>query len=212
MEKVEFDGVSASIIRGGRDYIYTVDLSKRIAETYELCVSKPTLIILETDWESNLTPWQAKKVFKRGKDFGGNAKEYLSKVCRFISKTEEGNVVRRRMIAGYSLSGLFAVWTAYNTDMFSAVASISGSLWYAGFVEYASNHSFLANRAYFSVGDRESKTANPIMSDVELRTKEICDKLASCGIKTKFELTEGGHFDNVTARIAKAIDFLTEEI
>lgn len=55
MEKVEFDGVSASIIRGGRDYIYTVDLSKRIAETYELCVSKPTLIILETDWESNLT-------------------------------------------------------------------------------------------------------------------------------------------------------------
>lgn len=120
MEKVEFDGVSASIIRGGRDYIYTVDLSKRIAETYELCVSKPTLIILETDWESNLTPWQAKKVFKRGKDFGGNAKEYLSKVCRFISKTEEGNVVRRRMIAGYSLSGLFAVWTAYNTDMFSA--------------------------------------------------------------------------------------------
>ena len=205
MEKVEFDGVSASIIRGGRDYIYTVDLSKRIAETYELCVSKPTLIILETDWESNLTPWQAKKVFKSGKDFGGNAKEYLSKVCRFISKTEEGNAVRRRMIAGYSLSGLFAVWTAYNTDMFSAVASISGSLWYDRFVEYA-------NRAYFSVGDRESKTANPIMSNVELRTKEICDKLTSDGIKTKFELTEGGHFDNVTARIAKAIDFLTEEI
>lgn len=102
MEKVEFDGVSASIIRGGRDYIYTVDLSKRIAETYELCVSKPTLIILETDWESNLTPWQAKKVFKRGKDFGGNAKEYLSKVCRFISKTEEGNVVRRRMCRLFS--------------------------------------------------------------------------------------------------------------
>lgn len=41
-----------------------------------------------------------------------------------------------RGIAGYSLAGLFALYSIYQTDAFSRVASVSGSLWFPGIKEY----------------------------------------------------------------------------
>lgn len=35
-------------------------------------------------------------------------------------------------IAGYSLAGLFALYALYKTDVFTRVASMSGSLWFPG--------------------------------------------------------------------------------
>ena len=40
-------------------------------------------------------------------------------------------------IAGDSMAGLFAVYALYRTQVFSRVASASGSLWYPGLLEYA---------------------------------------------------------------------------
>lgn len=58
-----------------------------------------------------------------------------------------GGVPRWRGIAGYSLTGLFALYYAiYQTDLFSRVGSISGTLWFPGMKEYIFSMSQSAGR------------------------------------------------------------------
>ena len=50
------------------------------------------------------------------------------------SRKESGAI--RRAICGYSLGGLFALYAFVNDEHFDACASISGSLWYQGWMGY----------------------------------------------------------------------------
>ena len=43
---------------------------------------------------------------------------------------------RTYYIGGYSLAGLFSLWAAYQTDVFSGFAAASPSVWFPGFIEY----------------------------------------------------------------------------
>ena len=56
-----------------------------------------------------------------------------------------------------------------NTDAFSRAASVSGSLWFPGFKEYVLSHPPIhrPDCVYFSLGDRESKTRNPVLQTVQ---------------------------------------------
>lgn len=64
-----------------------------------------------------------------------------------------------RGIAGYSLAGLFALYAIYQTDVFTRVGCISGSLWFPGFLEYVFTHESKRRPGclYFSLGDKEAK-------------------------------------------------------
>ncbi len=66
-----------------------------------------------------------------------------------------------RGIAGYSLAGLFALYAICQTDVFSRVGCMSGSLWFPGFKEYVFSHEpkRWADCIYFSLGDREARPA-----------------------------------------------------
>lgn len=165
------------------------------------------------DWERDLSPWKAEKVFRNGSDFSGGADAFSELlISKVMPEAESGGTDIQRYIAGYSLAGLFSVYAAVKTGLFDGFASMSGSMWFDGFCEYLEAQK-LPDRlrtAYFSVGKSEKHTKNPRMREVEACTLRSADFMRESGIKTVFELNEGGHFDNVNERIIKGILAVTQ--
>lgn len=129
----------------------------------------------------------------------------------------EGNLQRQNrslqflpIIAGYSLAGLFALWAAWNSDCFHRMASVSGSMWYPGFREYIRDNAPRTSleRAYFSLGDKESHTRHPLMCQVDACTSDIVEAVRSHCPDTVFQWNPGNHFDRPDYRMARAIAWL----
>ena len=174
-----------------------------------LATPKPMLAVPEgVDWNAELSPWQAKKVFRGGEDFAGRGEDYLNRLTGSVIPSVEAELgispVHRGM-AGYSLAGLFALWSVYRTDAFDFAASLSGSLWFDGFIEFMRSHrpSDRLKLAVLSLGDREKITKNARMASVEDCTKEAAAILRSCGVRCEWEMNPGGHFQDVPERIAR---------
>ena len=97
------------------------------------------VVVEDVDWNDDLTPWPAEGVFRKAKPFGGHAAGFLDKLSHEIIPATEKQLdidEAERTILGVSLSGLFAIWSTFNTDAFTNIISISGSLWYDGFLEW----------------------------------------------------------------------------
>jgi len=159
------------------------------------------------DWNDDLTPWPAAPVFRKGKPFGGRAEEYLSRLEREIIpgiEAEMGIVPDERWMIGVSLAGLFAVWAAARTDLFSRIGSVSGSFWYPGFVEWLSEQKVYAKSAYISLGDKEADSKNKHLQSIADETASVVRILGQKGVRTTFEWTEGTHFAPVVPRLEKA--------
>ena len=112
------------------------------------------------DWNQDLSPWNAPAVFGN-EAFGEGAGETLKRVLAEINDPE-----KRYYIGGYSLAGLFALWAAHQTDKFEGVAAVSPSIWFPGFLDYMNENRVLTNSVYLSLGDKEEKTKNPVLSTV----------------------------------------------
>ena len=110
------------------------------------------------------------------------------------------------------MAGLFAVYSLFKTGAFTRAASVSGSLWYPGFLEYAASHdtAAAAERVYFSLGTRERRTKNPFMRSVQEDTESIARLLSIRGAATTFRSEPGGHFDDPAGRTARGIAWLLE--
>ena len=61
---------------------------------------------------------------------------------------------------------------------------------------------------YFSLGDKESKTRNPILRSVRQDTEEIQAFYQAKGIDTAFQLNPGNHYNNTMERTAAVICWL----
>jgi len=165
-----------------------------------------TLVVMgDLNWDEQLSPWAAEPLFD-GDNFTGGADEYLAELAKIIGAEEETPAWRG--IAGYSLAGLFALYAACRTDLFSGIVSASGSMWFPGFTEYLRENPPRIKSAYLSLGGKESKTKNPVMATVEDKTREVRTILDSSGILTKLEMNPGGHFREPALRTAKGIDWL----
>lgn len=174
------------------------------------------------DWNRDMSPWYHAKVFAQGEDFAGGADDYLKELCdKIVPETEEKlkyNIMVeferkvRRYLAGYSLSGLFALYALYHTELFDGAACMSGSLWYDGWISYMKEHEMCLKpeKIYFSLGDKEAK-GNAKMKTVEERTAQAEQLVKQMGILTVFEHNPGNHFKDVPIRIAKGIDWLTAD-
>ena len=167
------------------------------------------------DWNRDLSPWPAKRVFKGGEDFGGGADELLRELESDIvpGVMEELRADASCILAGYSLAGLCAVYALYRTQIFSGVISASGSLWFPGFMNYTEAHDFARkpDKTYFSLGDKESHTKNKTMKFVEENTRLLCKNYLEQDIQTVFELNPGNHFQDAELRLAKGIAWILEE-
>lgn len=160
------------------------------------------------DWNDDLTPWPADHIFNKGKSFGGKAKAYLAELESGIIPSFEaglGIVPDERWLVGVSLAGLFAVWASAKSPLFTRVASISGSFWYPGFVEWLKDQSFPLKQAYLSLGDKEAEGKNKHLKSIADDTAAVVNILRSKGIPTTFEWTEGTHFGPLLPRLDKAL-------
>lgn len=164
------------------------------------------------NWERDMSPWETPPFSPNGAPCAGGAGEYLELLTREIIPRVEKELpgISRRGIAGYSLAGLFAVWSLYRTDLFSRAASMSGSLWFPDFKEFvfSNDTKILPEKMYFSLGDKEHKSRNPVLKTVRQNTEEIAAFFREKGVDTVFQLNEGNHFQNAAERTAAGIERL----
>ncbi len=169
----------------------------------------------DLDWNGDLSPWRAEPLSDRDPPFSGRADEYLKSLTGEIvpdAVSRMGISPSYKVLAGYSLAGLFAVYSVYRTDMFSRIASASGSMWFPGFVGFVKGNQpvRLPEKAYFSLGDREARTRNLVLATVEDSTEAVCESFRERGTETTFELNPGNHFKDPAGRTAKGIAWILE--
>lgn len=160
------------------------------------------------DWNGELSPWEAPPVFgKQG--FGHGAGELLSYLEGLLIpevKARFGFPERIPiLLGGYSLAGLFSLWSAYRTSCFQGVAAVSPSVWFPGWMEFARAGTPQAKRMYLSLGDREEHTRNQVMARVGSCIREQYDLLQNAKSVecSTLEWNEGNHFKDPELRCAK---------
>ena len=167
------------------------------------------------DWNNELSPWEAPPAFGN-KSFGSSATETLEFIkSRLIPTVKEkynlDNDIKF-ILGGYSLAGLFSLWSAYKSKMFSGIAAASPSVWFNGWEEFMNNNIPLSNTIYLSLGDTEEKTKNKVMCAVGDNIRKQEELLKNNNIKTILEWNKGGHFSNSDIRVAKAFAWCIENI
>ncbi len=185
-------------------------------------------------WNNDLSPWKAPAVFGNEDFGGGAdvfLKRFIKLVDDGDMETagpvsqnnhpddriddcdmeEKGSVSsnnhpenRIYIVGGYSLAGLFALWAAFETDRFAGVAAASPSVWFPGFTDYVKGKELRAESVYLSLGDKEAKTRNTVMSKVADNIRSIHEILSQRGIDCTLEWNPGNHFKDSDVRTAKA--------
>lgn len=141
MQTYEFGKREASIvlIQPVDDHDLSV-IESEVTAIQELTGTDFRLIAVKVDsWNHDLSPWKADAVFGNN-NFGDGARDTLNEI---MNLTED--LSKTYYIGGYSLAGLFALWAAYQTDIFAGVAAASPSMWFPGFLEYMRTHDIRTN-------------------------------------------------------------------
>ena len=118
----------------------------------------------------------------------------------------------RLLLGGYSLAGLFALWTAYQTDAFDGIAAASPSVWYPQWIDYASEKRPLVKSIYLSLGDKEDKARNPVMAQVGKAIRKQHELLSGQEINTILEWNAGNHFVDSEKRMAQGFAWLLNNL
>lgn len=215
------DGKTVSVYpseRPGAPILYLNTFAEEGQRVWSYLCQNPapsfTLVTISNlNWNHDLVPWDAPPVFKNADPFTGGADAYLTLLTDVIMPTAEGMLAGPpcwRGLTGYSLAGLFALYAMDKTDAFSRFASMSGSLWFPGCKEYLFSHEWKRSPdcLYFSLGDKESKTRNPVLQTVQENTQAIRSYYQSKGILTTFQLHPGNHYNHAAERTAAGLLWL----
>lgn len=194
-------------------------LDREVDKIRELALGQAFTLIafLIEDWNRELSPWKAPAVFGK-EDFGAGAGDTLlyitEKLLPSIEKSYPADGKKRYFLGGYSLSGLFALWAAYQTKTFQGIAAVSPSVWFPGWENYISENEICTSKVYLSLGDKEEKTRSAVMAKVgegirrqyELLCKE--SEIETCVL----EWNPGNHFADSEKRMAKGFAWLLNQI
>ncbi len=208
------------LVQGSAPLVYSIDYHENGQLLLEACkqVDCSGFNLVTTSglhWNQELSPWPIETVVSKNDNFAGKADQWLPLLIGEVLPQVESLLDAPpawRCLAGYSLAGLFAVWTAYQCDLFTRILSASGSMWYPGWLEYAHEHQLAAplQGVYLSVGDKESTSRNAVLQTVGERTRAMAALLAERGIPSKFEHNPGNHFKNPPLRVVKGINWLLQ--
>lgn len=165
------------------------------------------------DWDDSLTPWPAPGLYRGDADFKGEAAITLAEIAEDAIPTierEEGLRPRSRAICGYSLGGLFALYAFTHGGPFDAMACLSGSVWYEGWVEHlaALKPDLHGKYAYFTIGSKEKRAAPPILHTVQDNMERCADLLRTCGCEVHYEVGPGDHLHYHLERFDRGIGAL----
>lgn len=182
----------------------------------------PPIVLVSLNNEGNglddeLSPWPSPGVWKGQAPYKGLAAGHLERLLGQCMPEVEarlsahGTVPQYSVLAGYSLAGLFALWAGWRSGRFAKVATVSGSMWYPGFTDFIRDNAPASGlkEVYLSLGDKESHTRHPLMSQVDRCTEEVRTAISDRGIQTFFEWNRGNHFDHPELRMARALHHLT---
>ena len=171
-----------------------------------------TLVIFEvSDWDAQLSPWPARSAFGEEPFKGKGADTLFWLTDRCIPALKAVGIIADdvpQYIAGYSLSGLFALWSLLESDVFIGAASCSGSLWFDGWMDYVRNKKISRDvLVYLSLGSKEERTKNPLMQTVGDCTRETYECLKRNPVVKRITLqwNKGGHFADADERLVKGI-------
>lgn len=221
--QTEIDGKKIHFFRSGEDgapVVYAnmyAETGKAVLEQCERLGCKPFHFVSITNirWDEELTPWAHEPVVSKDDHFAGGADRYIHCMEQQIIPYIEDQIKPpcRRIIAGYSLGGLFALYAPYVTEAFSALVSASGSVWYPEFLSYVKSHRFLnkPDAVYLSLGDRESRAGNPYLRQAENCMRELYSAYQDEAICSVFELNPGNHYKDADDRLAKGIAWVLEQ-
>lgn len=186
-----------------------------LASTYNLPI---VMVYVPTDqWNNYLTPWPEPGEAKGFPPFAGDAAEFLKKFTQeIIPETDKALGLAanpRRDLMGVSLSGLFTLWTWLQTDVFKSIACLSGSFWYAGFLDWFDNQKIgpKEGEAYFLLGRDEPNASIKAYRTVGVNTEAIVSRLKSKGIATTFQWVAGNHFSDPEGRAKLGFAFLATQ-
>ena len=171
------------------------------------------------DWNSELTPWEMPLIFSKG-NFGTGAKDTLDWIQKdLISQIEKEFFANNEkkikyILGGYSLAGLFSLWAGYQENNFVAINASSPSVWYKDWLPYISKNNPISNIVYLSLGNKEEKTKNQIMSKVKENIEIQFENLKTHeNIKNVvLEWNEGNHFKDSGLRTAKGFVWCLKNI
>ena len=185
---------------------------KKITLYPALAENKPVIYLTTYNDDGGEVYGAAGDLFKYSEMFTGGADVYLKLLTEEIMPQAESMLsgkIAWRGLGGYSLAGLFTVYALYKTDLFSRAASMSGSLWYPGFKDFALKNTLCKTpqHLYFSLGDKEARARNQYLKSVQQCTEELAAHYRSLGINTCYELNPGGH-RNIIKRSAAGIKWL----
>ncbi len=160
-------------------------------------------------WDEELSPWASPAIVSKEDHFTGGANSYLKQLEETIVPYVKDLFPSSSytILHGYSMGGLFALYAAHTSTCFDAYVAPSASVWYPDFVEYVESHGFVCQpkSMYLSLGDRESRTKHPALSQTQSNMERLEAYYTKCGITSIFELNPGNHFKNTVGRIAKGI-------
>lgn len=168
------------------------------------------LFAAQADGGRDFTPWPAPGV-REGEVFTGEAGDYLGFLTERALPLLERDFraaaqPQRRGILGYSLGGLFALWAQRQGEVFRLAGSLSGSLWYPGWLGYMEQHPPRpGERVYLSLGDREEFGGPPLLRTVGDCTRRAHAFYKEKGLDTTLEWNKGGHGKGVDTRWEKAL-------
>ena len=157
------------------------------------------------NWNDELSPWKAPPAFGE-EGFGDGASELLEKILEYCSDKS-----KTYYLGGYSLAGLFALWAAYESDVFSGIVCCSGSLWFPDWDHYVRNHVIQSKcSVYLSLGGKEEKAKNKVMAAVGDRTRAQEGLLQEDSMveSVVLEWNAGGHFADAGKRLAKGVKWM----
>lgn len=179
-----------------------------------------------TDWNAQLSPWAASGVFSgSGNHFAGMGKDTLVwlKSCKntFQNRYQTGKPLKH-FLCGYSLCGLFSLWGfTQDQEFWDGAASCSGSLWYPNWMKYLHSVCMVSDNnandtqklVYISLGKKEEKSRNPVMSTVGDNTRATFELIQNVPcLKSTLVWHDGGHFNHPEERISHAIKWLADNI
>ena len=166
------------------------------------------------DWNSELTPWEMPILRGKG-NFGNGADKTLKfikeklipSLAEFIN-IQDKNV--KYVLGGYSLAGLFSLWSGYKVNIFAGTAGVSPSVWYKNWMDFVKDSKPLVNNIYLSLGDLEEKTKHQTLSKIGDNIREYIEILKNSEDVENciLDWNEGNHFKDSDIRMGKGFVWL----
>jgi len=164
------------------------------------------------DWMADLLPWPDGNI-SRDPAAGHRALDTLDYVLlSLVPELQRRYGPLPMILGGYSLGGLFALWTSAQTDSFVAIAAASPSVWIRDWIPFARIHPPLADKVYLSLGDQEERVKNQAIARVgdSLRAQYalLQEQLGPGHCTLVWE--QGNHFHDNEGRLARAFAWCME--